>query len=221
MEQLSTSTSLHTSDAARKLCEELDVIFDSAHDGATNMSIDERLLHTVTRPTLRFYSWAQPTVSIGYFARIEDAGRLAKGLPVVRRCTGGGLVFHGTGEDLTYSLSMPRSWLLLSSKAIYRSVHEGLIAAFHEIGLQGCHLYGAATSPGSVCFQNPVRDDVVHEGRKIAGAAQRRTRLGILHQGSILGPAKLLPRFAHALAHRLHDRTEQFIADRLHKEPLD
>ncbi len=211
MEQLNAPAPTQTCDAARKLFEELDVIFDGAHDGITNMALDERLFHTVTKPTLRFYTWSEPTVSIGYFSRLDDALTMARGLPIVRRGTGGGLVFHGTGEDLTYSLSIPQTELPLSSTHIYRSVHAALIIALDEIGVNGCRLQEAGTSPGPTCFQNPVRDDVVREGRKIAGAAQRRTRRGILHQGSILGPENLLVPFARALARNLHDRTREFI----------
>jgi len=114
---------------------------------------------------------------------------------LVRRWTGGGIVFHG--EDLTYSIVIPANDAAFaeSSMSIYEKIHRALCEALSGIGmcteLVGSELCADRTSRSGVptysCFANPVRADVMIDGRKIAGAAQRRTRRGLLQQGSIQG----------------------------------
>ena len=134
---------------------------------------------------------------------------------LVRRWTGGGIVFHG--DDLTYSIVIPASDPIFdeSSVVIYEEIHRALCGALNKIGTQAVVAGGvdpgeialskhAAVSAGGYnCFANPVRADVMMDGRKIAGAAQRRTRRGLLQQGSIQGLAMntdLAQRFAQALS---------------------
>jgi len=134
---------------------------------------------------------------------------------LVRRWTGGGIVFHG--DDLTYSIVIPASdpAFAESSIAIYEKIHRALADALNEAGecavvAGGVDLAGVAlarkagvTAAGYSCFANPVRADVMMDGRKIAGAAQRRTRRGLLQQGSIQGfdiNRDLAQKFAHALS---------------------
>jgi lipoyl(octanoyl) transferase len=165
---------------------ELDVFFDTTpHSAATNMAIDEAILEHVRIPTVRFYRWDHPALSLGYFGKFADIEQYAGPRDLVRRWTGGGIVFHG--EDLTYSISIPSSTegLTNSSRAIYAAVHEALRKAIEENG----HPAELATSESErvsdSCFANPVTADVVSGNQKIAGAAHRRTRAGLLHQGSI------------------------------------
>src|SRR6266446_3933706 len=83
---------------------ELDVYRDiDSRGGAMNMAIDEALLETVARPTIRFYKWNHPALSFGYFGKFDDVANHER--DIVRRWTGGGIVFHG--EDLTYSIVIP------------------------------------------------------------------------------------------------------------------
>jgi lipoate-protein ligase A len=165
---------------------ELEVFFDTTpHRAATNMAIDEALLERVRIPTLRFYRWDHLALSLGYFGKFTDIEQYAPDYDLVRRWTGGGTVFHG--EDLTYSISIPSSTegLTNSSRAIYAAVHEALRKAIEESG----HPAELATSESErvsdLCFAHSVTADVVSGKRKIAGAAHRRTRAGLLHQGSI------------------------------------
>src|SRR3954464_2148226 len=79
----------------------------SPHLAAMNMAIDEALLETAVVPTIRFYRWRSPALSFGYFGKFTDVVIYAAERDLVRRWTGGGIVFHG--EDLTYSIVVPAS----------------------------------------------------------------------------------------------------------------
>lgn len=161
----------------------LEVLDAEPHGAALNMAIDEVLLREATRPLLRVYRWAIPAVSFGYFQRIaEIEGRWPR-RELVRRWTGGGVVPHG--EDLTYTLIAPRGcpFFQRSPLEAYRAIHEAIAAL---LGAASAQLAGASREKiSNACFENPARHDVMLSGEKVAGAAQRRTQLGLLHQGSI------------------------------------
>ena len=150
-----------------------------------NMAIDEALLGEASQPVLRFYRWSEPSVSFGYFGPFEEAKRFAGERAAVRRWTGGGIVPHG--EDLTYSLVIPVSDAVSKTppREIYRRVHEAIAAALRMAGIESALAALNAPKITDSCFANPVIADVMESGRKIAGAAQRRTRAGLLQQGSI------------------------------------
>jgi len=183
------------------------------HSAAMNMAIDEALLETAVVPSIRFYHWRSPALSFGYFGKFSDVAIYAAERDLVRRWTGGGIVFHG--DDLTYSIVIPESDPVFdeSSIAIYEKIHRALCAALVKTGQRAVVAvdpagFSAATraavnASGYNCFANPVRADVMMDGRKIAGAAQRRTRRGLLQQGSIQRFAvntDLAQRFAQALS---------------------
>ncbi len=183
------TTDLATAD---RCFEHLVVIDDpDPRTGPVNMAFDELLLagEKDGPPRLRFYRWAEPTVSFGYFEPAAAARRLAGSQPVVRRPTGGGLVEHG--DDLTYTLVVPRSepFVRLRPAESYRLIHAAVASALASGGRQSfSHPEPAGTVPGTdgnACFQRPVLHDLIAEGRKIAGGAQHRTRAGLLHQGSV------------------------------------
>ena len=194
----------------------LDIYYDVAtHSAAMNMATDEALLETAVVSTIRFYHWRSPALSFGYFGKFSDVAIYAEERDLVRRWTGGGIVFHG--EDLTYSIVIPASDQVFdeSSIAIYEKIHRALCEALNRIGPKAVVAGGvepggfsaamrtAVNASGYNCFANPVRADVMMDGRKIAGAAQRRTRRGLLHQGSIQGFAMktdLAEKFAQALS---------------------
>lgn len=151
---------------------------------AMNMAVDEALLRTATEPILRFYGWRQPSLSFGYFGRFSDVAAEARERELVRRWTGGGIVLHGL--DLTYSIVLPRRRTseLPSTRKIYNDIHGAIreaLFADKDVVLASEN----APKISDTCFANVVTADVMVRGRKIAGAAQRRTRAGLLHQGSI------------------------------------
>ena len=171
---------------------------------ARNMAVDEALLREVREPVLRLYEWNVPAVSLGYFQPAALAGER----PFVRRYTGGGLVDHA--HDVTYTLVLPRAhpWMKLSAPESYRHVHRGVQAALAACGIESDLTPTAHAVESDACFAKPVRFDIIAAERKLSGAAQRRTREGLLHQGSILlpDPARnpaLRDAFAQAFAARL------------------
>jgi lipoyl(octanoyl) transferase len=177
-----------------KLFALLDVYHEAgAHSAAMNMAIDEALLEYAPIPLIRFYHWLSPALSFGYFGRFSDVASYQGERDLVRRWTGGGIVFHG--EDLTYSLVVPANHAAFdeSSMSIYEKIHRALCDALSGIGmctqLVASELCADRMPRSSVppysCFENPVRADVVIDGRKVAGAAQRRTRRALLQQGSV------------------------------------
>src|SRR4029077_2310872 len=208
----------------KKLFAVLDVYRDAgAYSAAMNMAIDEALLEGITVPAVRFYRWQSPALSFGYFGRFADVAKYQGNRDLVRRWTGGGIVFHG--EDLTYSILIPANdaAFVVASISVYEKIHCTLCAALAETGQRAVVAGGdpgrfsasvaarraAISNAGYNCFTTPVRADVMINGRKIAGAAQRRTRRGLLHQGSIQGidiGNDLAERFAQALSANCYER---------------
>ncbi|MEO5719610.1 MAG: lipoate--protein ligase family protein [Chthoniobacterales bacterium] len=182
---------------------------DAAAGAALNMAIDEALLEQAKIPTLRFYGWRRPSLSFGYFGKYADVVAESERRDLVRRWTGGGSVLHG--EDLTYALVTPATEpaAALGPAAIYAALHAAIRDALLVAGEVAELATDAAPKISEACFANPVRDDVMLLGRKIAGAAQRRTRGGFLHQGSIQLPGldeSFRERFAAALAPELQQK---------------
>ena len=179
-----------------------------ALDGAANMALDEVLLAEAERPWLRWYGWAEPTVSIGYFT---ECAALAgtENAPWVRRWTGGGLVEHGTGRDSTFALGFPRccEQSRRRSAQSYRWIHGALADALAAAGKLCALAEADADSAGTACFAGAVAADIVDgAAAKIAGGAQRRSRVGLLHQGSIQDvevDAVIRDAFARGLADRI------------------
>jgi lipoate-protein ligase A len=164
----------------------LDVYHDEpSRSAAVNMAIDEALLECATTSSIRFYTWDHPALSFGYFGKFTDVAHDSTERDVVRRWTGGGIVFHG--DDLTYSLVIPVADPAFSESptSIYEKIHNAIRAAFAANGRSVELAMNGAPKISDSCFANPVRADVLSNGRKIAGAAQRRTRRGLLQQGSI------------------------------------
>ena len=154
--------------------------------GSLNMALDEAMLGAATDPWLRVYAWDRPTISIGFSQPLSAVPEAYQAWPVVRRWTGGGVVVHDS--DWTYTLTAPRGHPLCEQPApqTYHWIHEAMIAALEEAGITGSTLQPLSTSDGmGVCFVEPAKYDVVWQGQKIAGAGQRRTRAGFLHQGTL------------------------------------
>jgi len=196
----------------------LNIYHDIApRSAAMNMAIDEALLESAATPSIRFYRWESPALSFGYFGRFADVANKASERDLVRRWTGGGIVFHG--EDLTYSVVIPANDPVFaeSPMSIYENVHHALRKALVANGeraelapVAGVVDAGTASADrDDNCFANPVRADVTIDGRKVAGAAQRRTRAGLLQQGSVqyvdLGNG-LAERFVQALSANCSER---------------
>lgn len=168
------------------MLDELQVYDDlEPRSAALNMAMDEALLERATIPILRFYGWRGPSLSFGYFGRYAEVANQSGHRDIVRRWTGGGIVPHG--DDLTYSIIVPAShpWFARSSLDIYAEIHEAIRRSLKANDVEAILASSAGRKVSEDCFANAVRADVLSNGRKIAGAAHRRTRAGLLHQGSI------------------------------------
>jgi lipoate-protein ligase A len=162
---------------------------------AENMALDFLLLQRYPEPAaprFRHYEWRGPAFTFGYSQKIEFVrAHLPAGehFDLCRRPTGGGIVDHR--NDWTYALVLPRGHVLYDERAAqsYRIVHECLAASLVASG-QPAEVKRECdpkeTGPG-VCFQHAELYDVINTrtGRKIAGAAQKRNKHGLLFQGSI------------------------------------
>jgi lipoyl(octanoyl) transferase len=173
---------------------------------AENMALDFLLLQRYPRersPRFRHYHWRSPAFTFGYsqkIAFVHGALPAAEHFDLCRRPTGGGVVDHR--DDWTFTLVIPRGHPLEDLRATqsYREVHECLAGALQKQGVPA--VTKQATDPAEaggmgpgVCFQRAELYDVVHAatGEKIAGAAQKRNKHGLLFQGSLWRPATAGP----------------------------
>ena len=175
-------------------------------DGATNMAVDEAILLAVAEgkapPTLRFYGWQPPCLSIGYN---QSAGEVdvercrERGVDFVRRPTGGRAVLHA--DELTYSVVAPQDEPRVAGGVIesYRRLSQGLIAGLRALGVD-VHQALTPTPPSplplsqsregrrgaeAVCFEVPSAYEITVGGRKLVGSAQVRRRGCVLQHGSL------------------------------------
>ncbi len=159
------------------------------------MAIDEMLGRACDEggpPTLRFYGWSRPTLSIGRHQRLERAAdpvaceRL--GVDLVRRPSGGRAVLHE--QELTYAIALPESEPVLEHgfRAALARIADAITTGLRRIGVPARradatrpHLSGAV----SPCFASCCRDEILVGGLKVAAAAQWRLRAALLQHGSI------------------------------------
>lgn len=193
-------------------------IQDPALTGPENMGRDEALLQRVGRgdspPTLRLYRWNPPTISLGYFQRYADYEALpppAGELAVVRRQTGGGAILHD--QELTYALVLPAEHPLLEHgpTRLYDTQHKTIMRCLSDAGIASYQCghsddSGAAKGP-FFCFARRHGHDVLIDGDKLVGSAQRRTKDGVLQHGSII----FGHRFDQQVTARVNANTEAII----------
>ena len=162
-------------------------------DGAWNMALDEALVTTHQEgdpPTLRFYLWNEPTLSLGYFqpvaSRHQHGG--SRVCRLVRRATGGGAILHD--RELTYSFvcSVSDRWDRGATQ-LYQEFHQTLADCLADWGIRAeINKDGSlAQDPEPfLCFQRRAVGDLLVGDSKIAGSAQRRHRRSLLQHGSVL-----------------------------------
>jgi lipoate-protein ligase A len=169
-------------------------------DGATNMAIDEALWlerrASGAPPTVRFYAWAPPTVSLGYGQPLDDHVDVAAcrrlGVGIVRRLTGGSAIYHdGPDGELTYSVVAAAEDigggardLLYSYEWIGRALAAGLRALGAPVEMMGA-ARGDEPTP-AFCFARTGSCEIELGGKKLVGSAQRRYGRTFVQHGSIL-----------------------------------
>jgi lipoate-protein ligase A len=192
-------------------------------DGPAQMAIDDAMLDAAEEgvASLRLYDWSKPTLSLGYFqpAAVRLARPALAALPWLRRSSGGGAILHGDG-DLTYALALPAA----------REWHDGepWLCRFHHLLQRVFKTYGTKTKAvacgeevkldPALCFLHHTPGDLVHDGIKVVGSAQRQQRGALLQHGTImLRDSMLVPELKgleihsadlrHALAVEIADET--------------
>jgi lipoate-protein ligase A len=166
------------------------LLLDPAGSAAWNMSVDEALLLHVGEagPTLRFYTWERPSVSLGYRQRRPEWLRRCEelGVDVVRRVSGGGAVLHA--GDLTYCVTAPAPCADLPDglEASTTWIRDVLISGLQDLGLEvepSAGVGGAERSP--LCFHASTGTEIELATAKLVGSAQRRAPWGFLQHGSL------------------------------------
>lgn len=165
----------------------LRVLRDPPLSGHENMARDEALLLVGELPTLRFFLWREPTLSLGRYQKTQEvdfAFLEGAGIPLVRRPTGGRAILHG--EEVTFSLFLPRNEKPYTHRALYMVVREVLRRAFADIGITvdaPSVVLPSVHSPA--CFSLSLPHELAVAGKKVAGIAQAQSRRGNLFEGSI------------------------------------
>jgi len=177
-------------------------------DGAANMALDEALLLARLRhaspPTLRFFGWAPPAISLGYGQRLD--GRIdtqaaeSMGVGLVRRATGGSAILHeGPDLEITYSVAAGAGDFDGAADLLdtYRWIGEGLLAGLRALGAPVEMVPVQPSDPAAMpafCFARTGSFELEVDGRKLVGSAQRRQGAAFLQHGSIMlgaEPARL------------------------------
>lgn len=160
-----------------------------------NMALDEAIATEVRKgnapPTLRFYGWEAPSVSLGSFQKIADLNLpycISNNIPVVRRPTGGRAILHG--DELTYSFSAGNNGffsggLLDTYRQLGAALKSGLDMLGVDITMKTERESGKNLSRSPLCFKSTSYSELSYKGRKLIGSAQKRWKDGFLQQGSI------------------------------------
>lgn len=177
-------------------------------DGAANMALDEALLLGRLRhgspPTLRFFAWTPPTISLGYGqrldGRIDEQAVEALGLGLVRRATGGSAILHeGPDLEITYSVAAGAGDFEGANDLLdtYRWIGAGLLAGLRALGALVDMVPVKPSDPAAMptfCFARTGSFELEVDGKKLVGSAQRRQGTAFLQHGAIMlgaEPARL------------------------------
>lgn len=161
------------------MSEEWRFLETGANTAARNMAIDRAILvansNKKVPPTVRFYSWNPPAISIGYFQSLEEEIDIQNcrdmGVDYVRRITGGGAVFHE--DELTYSIVIPES---------HKEIPKNIMDSYGRI----CGAVMKGLSNIGINSEYKPINDIIADGKKISGNAQTRKMKTVLQHGTIL-----------------------------------
>lgn len=171
------------------------LIEDSPRSGAANMAVDEAIADAAATgavpPTLRFYRWSSPTVSLGRHQKLADVDETqtaARGYYLVRRATGGRAILHV--DELTYSVAGPTADPHMAGGVMdaYLRFSNALLSGLSTLGLRA-EKAGGRTRAGrdlsAACFETPSAYEITAGGRKLMGSAQSRRKGYVLQHGSL------------------------------------
>ena len=163
--------------------------------GAQNMAVDEAIgrgvAEGVSPPTLRFYAWDPPCVSLGRHQPLADVDQTrcdALGYGIVRRPTGGRAILHT--DELTYSIIAPPDHPVMAGKVLdaYLRLASGLVSGLNHLSVPAHEAPGtnrAGRSASAVCFEIPSAYEIVVGGKKLLGSAQSRRNGYVLQHGTL------------------------------------
>lgn len=210
---------------------------------ALAMAEDEVILLNLQSPVLRLYRWSPHAVSLGYFQRWTDFDFIQfekDNVPVVRRLTGGGAIFHG--DEVTFSIAANATHPLFAGTVLesYERVHAILATAIENICAPGARVVPRRSlnlhsdlQQSPWCFHESTAFDLTSAARKLVGSAQRRAGGRILHHGSIVIKSnRYTPQIASIemlggatdpaiLEHALMETFEKSLNIQFNKRPLD
>lgn len=162
------------------------------------MAVDASLLYTLPKgiAAFRHYGWTEPAITFGYTQRIAEVQAVfPQDLRLCRRLTGGGIVDHR--NDWTYALALQAELpaAQIPATELYGTIHSCIQQTLEDQSIQSqlapcpraCgHIPTTPPEGPNQCFVQPTANDVIRpDGTKIAGAAMKRSREGLLLQGSI------------------------------------
>ncbi len=175
----------------------------SVGEPAENMALDQAMLESVDEggpPTLRLYQWSEPTLSIGYFQPIADRVKHveSRSAVCVRRASGGGAILHH--HELTYSIAWPIDGQPAGANLkLYHDTHKAIADTIGNFGVRAARFSETASNrvyreqasritgvDPFLCFQRRFDDDLIVNGYKVVGSAQRKGKRAVLQHGSLL-----------------------------------
>ena len=171
------------------------LILSGSDNGAWNMALDEALLEScaahASLPTLRFYSWNPPCLSLGYAQPASDMDQTKLrefGWDLVRRPTGGRAILHT--DELTYSITASQDEPLVEGSILesYCRLSQALLAGLELLGISAKanrKTTGGERDTKPVCFETPSDYEITVAGKKVIGSAQARRSKGVLQHGAI------------------------------------
>jgi len=163
--------------------------------GAINMAVDEAIARAVAEglepPTLRFYAWTPPCISLGRhqpMAAVDVKRCLELGYHIVRRPTGGRAILHT--DELTYSVAARQDDPLMRGMVmdVYLRLSEGLVEGLRRLGVEAEPAPGtnrAGPHVSAACFEVPSAYEILAGGKKLLGSAQNRRSGFVLQHGSL------------------------------------
>ena len=166
-------------------------------DAIYNMALDEKIFHRYMEdgiPVFRVYGWESPSFTYGVSQKPEneiDIKRCAlDGVQIAKRMTGGGVLFHH--DEITYSLVCVKEDIGEPDGVFvsYRKICAFLIYFYRSLGLDASFAleaedFNVLRAPHELCSASREKYDIVINGRKIGGNAQKRKRLAVFQHGSI------------------------------------
>jgi len=171
------------------------IIEDQARSGPANMAIDQAIAESCaagkTLPTLRFYRWEPPAISLGRHQPSSDINldvAEEHGYEIVRRTTGGRAILHV--DELTYSVSAPQDEERMKGRVLdaYLQISNALVTGLQLLGIQADKAGGdvrAGRDVSAACFEVPSAYEITVQGRKLLGSAQSRRAGYVLQHGSL------------------------------------